>query len=181
MKNCFKGIKNLILWNVKQIGNYTGFGLDRVNFPHPSLYVATFWICDENSADNTNCSCCYRAVFAESQEIFIFSHFALPARSMERGHEELGGVRTRTADLSWPKGCPTQCDIMLCNKSQSKWSFVFPSTVWWAMLSSRQLSIWLPLGSIGWIPYFASLECAVFALPMKVPLSHSTSFLTFTL
>lgn len=28
MKNCFKGIKNVILWNIKQIGNYTDFAFD---------------------------------------------------------------------------------------------------------------------------------------------------------
>jgi len=31
----------------------TGFGWDKVKFLHSSFHGAMFWICDENSVDNT--------------------------------------------------------------------------------------------------------------------------------
>jgi len=37
------------------------------------------------------------------------------------------------------------------------------------------------MGSSEWIPWFASLACAAFALPVKQSLSQPTTFPTFTL
>lgn len=37
------------------ISRSAGFGWGQVNFIHSSWYGAVFWICAENSADNTDC------------------------------------------------------------------------------------------------------------------------------
>ena len=50
-----------------------------------------------------------------------------------------------------------------------------------ALLSRRWLNTCLPMGSGEWIPCFALLACAAFALPIKLSLSQPTSFLTCTL
>lgn len=44
----------MILNNMTGIVNYsTGFDWDRANFPRLILHGAMFWICDENSVDDT--------------------------------------------------------------------------------------------------------------------------------
>jgi len=50
-----------------------------------------------------------------------------------------------------------------------------------ALLSWRWLDTGLLMGSSEWISCFAWLACEAFALPIKVSLSQSTTFLTFTL
>jgi len=49
-----------------------------------------------------------------------------------------------------------------------------------ALLPWRWLNTRLPMGSGEWIPFFALLAHAAFALPVQLPLSQPTSFLTFT-
>lgn len=36
-------------------------------------------------------------------------------------HKERAGDRTRTADLSWPKGCSIPCSVMWNNKTGGSW------------------------------------------------------------
>ena len=48
----------------------------------------------------------------------LAAHGALSARGLGV-HKELGGDRTRTADLNWPKGYSILCDIMWEKKKKN--------------------------------------------------------------
>jgi len=50
-----------------------------------------------------------------------------------------------------------------------------------ALFSWRRMNTCLPIGSTEWIPNLSLLACTAFALPVKLSLSQSTNFLTFTL
>lgn len=103
---------------------------------------------------------------------------ALPVRGLEV-HKELGGDTVSTADLTWLKRCPTY-GVMHSNKTGVQGeegmtlgmiAFIFPNNhyVWRAFVSWKWQYICLLMRSSEWIPCFALLVHAVFALPLKSP------------
>ena len=123
-------------------------------------------------------------------QAFSLSHASLPASRLRLG-KRLGGAAARTADPSWPRGnplqhCAHQDKLGEGGRREGR-------SEWWcvssrvtvvcdkALLSWRCLNTCLPMGSWEWIPYFALLARAAFALPVKWSLSQLTSFLNFCL
>ena len=75
------------LIDIREDGNLlaecTGFGQDRVNFLHSSWYGAMFWICDQNSIDNTGMfSLLLNSAYTESRP-FMFPTLLSPSRYMD--------------------------------------------------------------------------------------------------
>jgi len=69
-----------------------------------------FWICAENSVDNIGMFLLLLSrAYTESRPFLLLTP---PARRLGV-HKKLGGDTARTADPSWPKGCPTPFDVML--------------------------------------------------------------------
>ena len=62
-----------------------------------------FWICAENSADNTEMLFAIAEQCSHSVQVFSASHAAPPASGLGV-HKNLGGDTARTADRSWPNG-----------------------------------------------------------------------------
>jgi len=59
------------------------------------MYVAMFWICDENSVDNTGMFQILMNILTQCQRLFCFSPTP-PARRLWV-HKKLGGDTARTA------------------------------------------------------------------------------------
>ena len=148
------------------------------------------WICDE--------SCWWHRCVLATAEQCLHSAKALPAPHTAPSvgspgvHKKLGGDTARTAGPSWPQGCPTPYDVVLSNKSWGKEEkgggiqlWCLPSQVTiahdQALLSWKRLNTCLPMGGSEWIPSFALLTHAAFALPVKLSLFLPTSFCIFTL
>jgi len=74
-----------------------GFGWDRVNFLHSSLYDAMFWICDENSVDNRGMFQLLPSNAHTEPRPFLLLNPTPPARRLGV-HKKLGGDTAGTAD-----------------------------------------------------------------------------------
>jgi len=107
--------------------------------------------------------------------------------------KELGGDTTRATDPTRPKGYSMPCDIVRSNKKLGEEEGSGGHSEWWrfssqvtvsrdgALLSWGWLNTCLPTRSSEWIPCFALLACAAFALPIKLSLSQPSNFHTLTL
>lgn len=73
------------------------FGRDGVNFLHSSSYGAVFWICDENSVDNTLFQLFLSSAYMVFTKVFSVSLTVLPVRRLGV-HEKLGGGHRQTAN-----------------------------------------------------------------------------------
>lgn len=135
-------------------------------------------------------------MLAQHQGLFC-SHAVLP-ESRQGVHHNLGGDTARTADPSWPKGCPTHNvmthDNIISTKSCGKERKnkggclelpYLPSQVkvlrHGVLLSWQWLNIYLLMGSSELIPCSTLLVSTAFTLPVELPQSQLISFLTFTL
>lgn len=119
------------------------------------------------------CFSCCRAVLAQSQGRFCFSH--CPHNKQAGNSQGDGRGHNQDSRHKWP--CRILCDVMHSNKSWVKELFVFLRNTQWAVLSWKWLNICLPMGNSEWIAYCALLAYTALTLP----LSHPTSFLTSTL
>ena len=70
-----------------------------------------FWICAENSVDNTGMFLLLLSS-AYSVKAFSASHTIPPVRRLGV-HKKLGGDTAGTADPNWPKGYSIPYDVML--------------------------------------------------------------------
>jgi len=79
----------------------TLLGRDKVSFLHSSLYGAMFWICDENSLDDTLMFYVGYLFYIRlhSTKAFSAPHPAPPVGRLGM-HRELGGCTAGTADPS---------------------------------------------------------------------------------
>ena len=137
------------------------------------------------------CFCYCWAVLTQSQGLFCSSHH--PTSEWAGGAQGVGRGHSRD---SWPqltKGISHTIwrhaqHIKLGEEEGrrahlERWRLSSQVTVTrdGALLSWRWLNSCLTMGSGEWIPCFALLVCAAFALPVKLSLSQPTNFLTFTL
>lgn len=126
------------------------------------------------------CFSCYWALLHRAKDTSD-SCAALPARSW-RWIKSWEGKKTRTADPSWPKGCPIPYCEMLSNKMWGKERGEHTEIIMWqAILPWKWLSICLPIGRSKQISCFALLEHTTLAFSIKLSLFQCMSSFTFTL
>ena len=97
-----------------------------------------FWICAENSVDNTGMIFLIAEQCLHRLKGFSGPHDVPPARRLEV-HQKLGGGTARTTDPNWPKGDSLPYDIVLSVESWRKkeeggtiviMAFVFPRNLY---------------------------------------------------
>lgn len=158
-----------------------------------------FWMCDQNSVDNTYVldNTYGRAMFAQHQG--CLSLLCCPQNvGWECTERELGGDTVRIADPNWPKviqyhmkvfsnekthrekGCLEVClsNLLLQMEEHLTSTNLLQDR---ALFSWKWLNICLMMGRSELISCFALLGIAVFALPIKLSLLQPTRFLTFLL
>lgn len=91
-----------------------GFGWDRVHFLPCRWQGAVFWICSENSVDNTGML--YLLVSSAYTESTPF----LPLSSQEKGAQEIGREHSQDRWPHLPKGCSIPYGIMVSNKTAGR-------------------------------------------------------------
>lgn len=144
------------------------------------------WIWAENNVTNTGMFllCLQRA------NAFSPSH--PPARMLvEWCNKELGGTHPGQLTLTDPRYipyCRTSCSAYKAKRRRRKggtfrvMEFLFPSNryAWWSPAALVMAEHQPAMGSAEWIPWFASLVCAAFALLIKLFIStHEFSLSPF--
>ena len=151
-----------------------------------------FWICAENSVNNT-----------EMFLLLLSSAYTEPRPFLllTPPHQQVGWGCTSSWEGTQPgqltptdlKGYPMPYDVMLSIWSWGKKKEGGECSEWWCLSSQvmfthdgalrcwRWLNTCLLMGSSELFPCFDLLACTAFALPTKLSLSQPTSFLTFTL
>jgi len=88
-----------------------GFGWDRVDFLHDIVWsyaLGAFW--RKTMLMTHQCFSCCSAVLHRTKDISVSQLLLLSCLWGGGGQKELGGDRTRAADLHWPKGY-SWCDV----------------------------------------------------------------------
>ena len=168
-----------------------GFVWEKVNFIHSLKYGAKSWICAENSVDNTRMfSLLLSSAYTEWRH---FLPLTLPHQQVDweflKSWEETQPEQLTPTDQ---KGTPfhmMSCSAIKAGERGRKgrhlelWHLSCHVTIMnvAALCSWRWLNTCLLMGSSEWIPWFALLARAAFAILINLSLLQLTSFLTFTL